>query len=54
VAGAGFAIGGFGLNARWTRSLVPIAPWGSSTGQIAGAKQSTLALFVDIGTRLHR
>jgi len=54
VAGAGLAIGGFGLNARWTRSLVPIAPTGSSAGQLAGAKQSTLSVFVDIGTRLHR
>ena len=54
VAGAGLAIGGFGLNARWTRSLVPIAPNGSAAGPLAGAKQSTLAVFVDIGTRLHR
>jgi outer membrane protein with beta-barrel domain len=54
VAGGGLALGGAGLSLRWTRSLVPVAPSGSQSGALAGAKQSTLALLVEIGTRLRR
>jgi hypothetical protein len=52
VVGGGLAVGGVGLGVRWIRSLVPIAPAGSEAGRLAGAKQSTLALFVDLGARI--
>ena len=52
VLGAGVSAGLVGVGFRWTRSLVPVAPFGSSVGRLAGAKQSTLALTLELATRL--
>lgn len=58
---AGFVLGGsvgfrgLGLGARWTRSLVPIAPsrGGLNSSRVAGGKLSTLSVTLEIGTRLN-
>jgi hypothetical protein len=53
VVGAGVARGGVGISHRWTRSLVPVAPFGSNLGFLAGAKGSSLALSLELISRLH-
>ena len=50
VLGAGIGTRRFGVGLRWTRSMVatvPHAPFGNSS--LAGGKQSTLAITVDLG-----
>ncbi|MEO8451658.1 MAG: hypothetical protein ABI647_17830 [Gemmatimonadota bacterium] len=54
VIGGAISTGGIGLGFRWTRSLVPIAPDQSvlTGSRLIGAKNSTLAVTLEIGTRL--
>jgi hypothetical protein len=52
VLGAGLGAGPVAIGFRWNRSLVPVAPSGSAAGALAGAKQSTLALTLEVTTRL--
>lgn len=58
---AGFVVGGtlglrgVGIGARWTRSLVPVAPdmAALASSRLVGAKHSTLALTLELTTRLY-
>jgi len=52
VVGAALGTGPVSLGFRWNRSLVPVAPEGSPAGRLAGAKQSTLSLTLELTTKL--
>jgi hypothetical protein len=52
VLGGGITAGSIGLGFRWTRSLVPVSPSDGNASVLAGAKNSTLSLTLEIATRL--
>jgi hypothetical protein len=55
VVGGAIASGGIGVGFRWTRSLVAVAPFQPTggAGYLTGAKNSTLAITLELGTRLY-
>lgn len=54
VIGAALAAGGIGVGFRWTRSVVPIAPYQTvlDESHLVGAKNSTLAVTLEIAARV--
>lgn len=55
VLGGTLGVRGIGIGARWTRSLVPVAPDQVLLGstRLIGAKHSTLALTLELTTRIY-
>ncbi len=53
VVGGGLTAGPLGIGLRWSRSLVPLAPFQpDGTSRLVGAKQSTLSATVEISTKI--